>query len=102
MKPAVKEPTTTTKPNGTESLVGIAKIVLTHRGTAKPNLAEIGREGQRLAEDCGSGREVRDGKPRYRAGWGWWPKKAEQKRTNQQTGATAIKSCGPHFARTPV
>jgi hypothetical protein len=31
------------KPNGVESLVGIAKIVLTHRGTAKPNLAEIGR-----------------------------------------------------------
>jgi hypothetical protein len=44
MKPAVKEPTTTTKPNfGAESLVGIAKIVLDYRGTTKPNLAEIGR-----------------------------------------------------------
>jgi hypothetical protein len=41
MKSAKTEPTT--KANGTESLVGIAKIVLAYRGTAKPNLAEIGR-----------------------------------------------------------
>jgi hypothetical protein len=42
MKPAAKEPATT-KANGVESLVGIAKIVLTYRGATKPNLAEIGR-----------------------------------------------------------
>jgi hypothetical protein len=34
---------TATKPNGTEALVGIAKIVLKFRGQAKPNLAELGR-----------------------------------------------------------
>jgi hypothetical protein len=44
MKPTAKEPTTTKpKPDGVESLVGIAKIVLTYRGTTKPNLAELGR-----------------------------------------------------------
>ena len=45
MKPASKDQPTTTKPNpnGAESLVGIAKIVLDYRGTKKPNLAEIGR-----------------------------------------------------------
>ena len=42
MKPAAKEPATT-KPNSVESLVGIAKIALSYRGKAKPNLAEIGR-----------------------------------------------------------
>jgi hypothetical protein len=45
MKPATKDQPTTTKPNpnGAETLVGIAKIVLDYRGAKKPNLAEIGR-----------------------------------------------------------
>jgi hypothetical protein len=42
MKPAAKDPAAT-KANGTESLVGIAKVVLAYRATTKPNLAEIGR-----------------------------------------------------------
>lgn len=43
MKSTTK-PEPTVKPKyGAESLVGIAKIVLDYRGTAKPNLAEIGR-----------------------------------------------------------
>jgi hypothetical protein len=44
MKSTAKEPAATKpNPNGAESLVGIAKIVLDYRGTKKPNLAEIGR-----------------------------------------------------------
>jgi hypothetical protein len=39
--PTKTEPTN--KPNGVESMVGIAKIVLNYRGKEKPNLAEIGR-----------------------------------------------------------
>jgi hypothetical protein len=37
------ETTTKPKPDGVESLSGITRIVLAHRGMDKPNLAELGR-----------------------------------------------------------
>jgi hypothetical protein len=44
MKSPQKNEATTTKPsNGVEVLSQIAKLALSYRGTAKPNLAEIGR-----------------------------------------------------------
>ena len=41
--PKATEPTTKPKPDGVESLTGIAKIVLSYRGNDRPNLAELGR-----------------------------------------------------------